>query len=88
MIRPFDWRDMGLVGELYTFTVMFVGYDGAPLEKPEAVGLVSFGDGGIVHRLDADPDELFIGMPMQAVLKPKTKREGSILDIEGFKPVE
>ena len=35
-----------------------------------------------------DLDELFIGMPMKAVLKPKAKREGSILDIEGFKPVE
>ena len=83
-----EWNDMGLVGELHTFTVLFVGYDGAPLEKPEVVGLVSFGDGGLVHRIDADPDELFIGMPMQAVLKPKAKREGSILDIEGFNPVE
>ncbi len=82
-----DWRDMGLVGELHTFTVLHIGYDGALLEKPEVVGLVSFGDGGLVHRLKADPDELYIGMPMQAVLKPKTKREGSILDIEGFKPV-
>jgi len=83
-----NWNDMGLEGELHTFTVMFVGYDGEPLETPEVVGFVSFGDGGIVHRIDADPDELFIGMPMRAVLKPKTKREGSILDIQGFKPVE
>jgi hypothetical protein len=83
-----DWRDMGLVGELHTFTVMFVSYDGAPLEKPEPVGLISFGDGGLVHRLDADPDELYIGMSMQAVLKPSAEREGSILDIEGFGPVE
>lgn len=83
-----EWVDVGLVGELHTFTVLHVGYDGAPLEKPEAVGLVSFGDGGLVHRIQADPDDLVIGMPMQAVLKPKARREGSILDIEGFKPVE
>ena len=51
------------------------------------VGFVSMGDGGLVHRIDADPDELFIGMPMKALLKPKSKREGSILDIEGFRPV-
>jgi len=82
-----DWKDMGLEGELHTFTVMFVGYDGEPLDEPQVVGLVSFGDGGIVHRIDADPEDLFIGMPMQAVLKPKAKREGSILDIEGFKPL-
>ena len=82
-----DWNDMGLVGELHTFTVMFVGYDGEPLDTPEVVGFVAFGDGGLVHRIDADPDELFIGMPMKAVLKSKAKREGSILDIEGFKPL-
>ncbi len=41
-----------------------------------------------MHRIDADPDDLFIGMPMQAVLEPLAEREGSILDIEGFKPVE
>ncbi len=35
-----------------------------------------------------DPDELEIGMPMQAVLKPKARRTGSILDIEYFKPVK
>jgi len=27
-------------------------------------------------------------MPMQAALKPKSERKGSILDIEGFKLVE
>ena len=83
-----EWDDMGLEGELHTFTVMFVDYDGEPLDQPQVVGLVSFGDGGLVHRIEADPDELYIGMPMKAVLKPKAKREGSILDIEGFKPVE
>lgn len=82
-----EWVDVGLTGELHTYTVLYVGYDGAPLEKPAAVGLVAFGDGGLVHRIHADPDELYIGMPMKAVLKPKARREGSILDIEGFKPV-
>jgi uncharacterized OB-fold protein len=83
-----DWEDVGLIGELHTFTMMFVGYDGAELDEPELVGFVSFGDGGIVHRIDADPDELEIGMPMQAVLKPAAERVGSILDIEYFEPVE
>lgn len=81
-----DWKDMGLEGELHTYTVMFVGYDGEPLKQPEVVGFVAIGDGGLVHRIDADPEDLFIGMPMKALLKPKSKREGSILDIEGFKP--
>ncbi len=83
-----EWNDMGLVGILHTFTVMFVGYDGKSLDEPETVGFISFGDGGIAHRIDADPEDLFIGMPMQAVLKTKAERKGSILDIEAFKPVE
>jgi len=83
-----EWNDMGLVGILHTFTVVYVGYDGTPLDEPETVGFISLGDGGIVHRIDAEPDELFIGMPMQAALKPKSERKGSILDIEGFKLVE
>ncbi|MFO3796182.1 MAG: hypothetical protein ACK8QZ_02720 [Anaerolineales bacterium] len=45
---------MGLVGELHTFTVLYVDYEGRPLEKPQVVGLVTFGDGGIVHFLNAD----------------------------------
>lgn len=83
-----DWRDMGLVGELHTFTVLYVDYEGRPLEKPQVVGLVSFGDGGIIHFLQADPEDLIIGMPMRAVLKPPAERRGSILDIQYFEPVQ
>jgi uncharacterized OB-fold protein len=83
-----EWVDVGLAGELHTFTILFVGWDGQPLEKPELVGLVSFGDGGIVHKLEADPGQLELGMKMQAVLKPKGERKGSILDIQYFKPAK
>ena len=83
-----DWQDMGLVGELHTFTLMHVDVDGNPLETPELVGFIKFSDGGIIHRIKADPDDLIIGMPMEAVLKSKAKREGSILDIEHFRPVK
>jgi len=83
-----EWVNVGLTGELYTFTLLFVDYEGRPLDEPELVGFVKFGDGGLVHRLEADPDTLEIGMKMEAVLKPKSKRTGSILDIKHFKPVE
>lgn len=83
-----EWVDLGLTGELETFTLLFVDYDGNPLDEPELVGFVKFGDGGIVHRLEAEPDELEIGMKMEAVLKDKSKRVGSILDIEHFKPAK
>ncbi|MDO9129390.1 MAG: Zn-ribbon domain-containing OB-fold protein [Anaerolineales bacterium] len=83
-----EWLDVGTVGELHTFTLLHVDYDGNPLETPELVGFITFGDGGIIHRIKADADELILGMLMEAVLKPKAKREGSILDIEHFRPVK
>ena len=80
------WVDMGLKGELLTFTLLFVDIDGQPLEHPELVGLVAFGDGGLIHKLEVDLDTLEIGITVKAVLKPKAQRTGSILDILHFAP--
>jgi len=45
------------------------------------------GDGGIFHRLgDVNHEEVTIGMTIEAVFKPKSKRQGSILDIKHFRP--
>jgi hypothetical protein len=46
------------------------------------------GDGGLVHRLgEVAPDELEIGMRVEAVFKPRAEREGSINDIRYFRPL-
>ncbi|HLA98482.1 MAG TPA: Zn-ribbon domain-containing OB-fold protein [Anaerolineales bacterium] len=83
-----DWVDVGTVGELHTFTVLYEAYDGARLEQPEIVAFVGFGDGGLVHRLqEIDPEDIYFGMPVEAVFKPKDQRVGSILDIAYFRPV-
>ena len=80
--------DMGIQGDLHTFTLLFEDLDGTPREEPEIVAFISLGDGGLVHRLDeVELDDLDIGMPVEAVFKPKGEREGSILDIKYFKPV-
>jgi uncharacterized OB-fold protein len=51
--------------------------------------LIAFGDGGIIHRIgEVEPESLAFGMQMEAVLEPKSKRQGSILDIKYFRPVE
>jgi len=84
-----EWSDAGLRGEVHTFTLLYLNLDGSEREEPELIAFVSIADGGIVHRLGkVDPEEVEIGMPVEAVLKPKAKREGSILDIEYFKPLE
>ena len=83
-----DWIDVGLVGELHSFTFLFVNYDGSPREEPEIVVFIKLGDGGLVHKLSIEnPDDIWIGMPVEAVLKPASQREGSILDILCFNPV-
>ena len=83
-----EWVDVGTTGEVYTFTLMYENYDGSPREDPEIVAFVKLADGGLIHRLDeVDPEDIVIGMQVEAVFKPKAKREGSILDITHFKPI-
>jgi len=42
-----------------------------------------------LHRvLDAGDEPLEIGGRVEVVLRPEVERTGSILDIEGFRPVE
>lgn len=83
-----DWVDMGTQGEVFAFTVLYENVDGTPKQEPELVAFIQFGDGGLVHRLgEIDADEVMIGLPVEAVFKPKAEREGSILDILYFKPV-
>ncbi len=84
-----EWVDVGLIGELHTFTLLYENYDGSPRDEPELVAFVEFGDGGIVHRLgEVEPEEIEIGMPVQAVFKPQAERDGSITDILYFKPMD
>lgn len=84
-----DWIDVGTSGEVYTFTLLFENLDGTPLGEPEVIAFIKIEDGGFVHKLDElDLDKLEIGLPVVAVFKDEKEREGSILDIAYFKPVE
>jgi len=83
-----EWIDVGTVGEVHTFTVLHVNADGSPKEPAEIIAFVKIRDGGFVHKLgEVSIEEVFIGMPVEAVLKPAQQREGSISDILYFKPL-
>jgi uncharacterized OB-fold protein len=83
-----EWIDVGLTGEVFTFTINLSGNDDSGSIKPQIIAFVQFADGGIVHFLDeVDPDEVSIGLLVEAVLLPKDERIGSILDIKYFRPV-
>jgi uncharacterized OB-fold protein len=81
---------VGPGGELVSFTIGFVGLEGEPLEDPETIGLVRLdgADSVLVHRvLDAD-EPLEIGERLEVVLRPEGEREGTIVDIEGFRSAD
>jgi uncharacterized OB-fold protein len=85
-----EWVDVGTRGSVYTFTVLTRTLEDEELEEPEILALVRIGGahGGIIHRLgEVDLEDVEIGMEVEAVLKPQEEREGSILDIQYFRPV-
>jgi len=76
-------------GKLVSYTLCHVDHDGARLRRPLALALVQL-EGAttlLLHRLlgVGDPGEVKIGGRVETVIKPKAKRIGSILDIEGFR---
>lgn len=83
-----EWVDVGIIGEIVTFSYLYVNYDGSHRTDPELVAFIRLGDGGIIHRL-ASPEsqDIEIGMKAQAIFKSKAEREGSILDIKHFELV-
>jgi uncharacterized OB-fold protein len=81
--------ETGPRGTLVSFTIAFVGLDGEPLEEPVTYGLVRLdgADAVLLHRIvGIGEDPLEIGERVELVLREE--RIGSILDLEGFRPLE
>jgi hypothetical protein len=81
--------EVGPGGTLVSFTIAFRGLEGESLEEPVVFGLVRLdgADAVLLHRvLDPGEEPLEIGERVEVVLVPE--RDGTILDIEGFRPVE
>ena len=90
---PMDnWVHLPDTGTVNTFSLCYVTWDMQYLEDPQIPAVIDI-DGtrpsvGIMHMLgEVEPDDVKIGMKVQAVWKPAEEREGSILDIKYFKPV-
>jgi uncharacterized OB-fold protein len=79
-------------GTVITFSLCYVTWNMVELKDPQIPAVVAI-DGaspgmGILHLLgDVKPDDVKIGMAVQAVWKPADEREGSITDIVHFKPL-
>lgn len=75
-------------GTLLTYTVCNQPNPVQPVESPVVYGIIQLdgADTGFVHMLgEIDPEQIRIGMRVQAVFKDE--REASILDIKYFKPL-
>lgn len=83
--------DVGTKGTVHTFTQCYETYEAKRKEKPSIVALIKIDgtDGGLIHWLDEIIfDDVYIGMPVEAVFVNKKDRTGSILDIHYFKPIK
>lgn len=82
--------DVGTTGFIESFTVSFKNMNGGDKDVPRIVAMIRVDgtDGGLIHYIEGiDPEDICIGMPVEAVFKPKAKRIGSIDDIVGFGPI-
>ncbi len=80
-------------GTVNTFSLCYVTWDVQRIEVPEIPAVIEI-DGaapghGIMHKLgEVDPQEVRIGMRVQAMWKPAEQRQGAITDILYFKPLK
>jgi uncharacterized protein len=80
--------EVGPGGELVSFTIVFVGIEGDPLDRPQVLGAVRLdgADAVLIHRvLEPGEEPLEIGERLEVVVESEAQRRGSIFDIEGFR---
>lgn len=85
-----NFIDAPSTGTVQTFTVTHQDTNGEPLPEPITLAHIHIDntDGGLIHQIgEVTPDELKIGMRVEAVFQDKAKRIGALSDIIYFKPI-
>ncbi len=86
-----DWVEVEETGVVETYSICHVSWDMRPLDRPELPAVIRIdgsSEGGFLHKLvGVEPEAVRIGMRVRASWRPDAERTGSILDIEGFRPV-
>lgn len=88
-----DWKYVEDTGEIVTYSISYLDSNANPIEEPILIGVIDI-DGasenhGLMHFFEeVNPDDLEIGMEVEAVWKPEEERVGSVRDIKYFKPKE
>jgi uncharacterized OB-fold protein len=98
--RPMDeYVELPDTGTVNTFSLCYVTWDVKRITDPEIPAVIHLDGtasldsgpimGGIMHMLgEVDPQTIQIGMRVKAVWKTPEAREGSITDIQYFKPFD
>jgi len=75
-------------GYVYSYTTVNRNRTGEPSE-PVTIALIRFEGvkGGIVHKLNNEPNKVTFGMKVVPMLKDMAERTGALTDIIGFKAV-
>lgn len=91
--RPTDeWVYLEDTGTVNTYSVSYIRWDASRVREPSIPAVIEI-DGaspgmGILHMLgEVRPDDVKVGMKVQAVWKPARQRVGSVLDIRYFRPL-
>jgi hypothetical protein len=79
-----EWVDCGRRGKVHTYTIAYKNKNG----KPEIIAFIRIADGGLIHYLDTSPEEVEVGMEVEAVFREEEERKGSIMDILHFRPLQ
>jgi acetyl-CoA C-acetyltransferase len=83
------WVEVETTGVVQTYSVCHVSWDMQPLDPPLVPAVISVdgSDGGLLHLLgEVAPEDVRIGMAVEAVWRNAGDRTGSILDISHFRP--
>ena len=91
MVDTEEWVEVSSEGTLETFGESYLSTDGKRLEEPWALGIIKLdrASGGLVHLIgEARPEDLRIGMRVEAIFRPKEERTASIMDIKYFRPLK
>ncbi len=87
-----DWVVLQNTGVVNTFSLCYITWDMQVLTEPQIPAVIEI-DGaspehGILHLLgDVDPQDVSVGMKVQAVWKPADDRTGAITDILHWAPL-
>jgi len=87
--RLHDWVELASEGTIETFTICYFSANGNRLAEPEIIASVKLNGAtaGFIHRIrDTNDRDIRIGMNVEAVLKERGERVGSLLDIAYFRP--